>query len=172
MALGQFSPEDPAKTISEINTTPFVDVMLVLLIIFIITAPLISQGLPLTLPQAEAPSLPTKAQTIRVEITAQGLVTIDGQTPGEAPETPKTPGTSETPATKNALESLLSSKAQTLGQDVQIEIRADGATAYARVAEVIAAAQAVGLRQIGLVTMPVPPAALPPGSAPLAPQTQ
>ena len=169
MALGQFSPEDPAKTISEINTTPFVDVMLVLLIIFIITAPLISQGLPLTLPQAEAPSLPTKAQTIRVEITAQGMVTIDGQTPGETPETP---GTSETPTTKNALESLLSSKAQTLGQDVQIEIRADGATAYARVAEVIAAAQAVGLRQIGLVTMPVPPAALPPGSAPLAPQTR
>jgi biopolymer transport protein ExbD len=169
MALGQFSPEDPAKTISEINTTPFVDVMLVLLIIFIITAPLISQGLPLTLPQADAPSLPTKAQTIRVEITAQGLVTVDGQTPGDAPETPEMLGT---PGPTNALESLLSSKAQTLGQDVQIEIRADGATAYARVAEVIAAAQAVGLRQIGLVTMPAPPAAVPPGSAPLSPQTR
>ncbi|MBM3375838.1 MAG: biopolymer transporter ExbD [Betaproteobacteria bacterium] len=160
MALGQFSSEDPAKTISEINTTPFVDVMLVLLIIFIITAPLISQGLPLTLPQADAPSLPTKAQTVRVEITAQGVVTVDGQTPGE------------TPTTKNALESLLSTKAQTLGQDIQLEIRADGATAYARVAEVIAAAQAVGLRQIGLVTMPEPPAAVPPGSAPRSPQTR
>jgi len=160
MALGQFSSEDPAKTISEINTTPFVDVMLVLLIIFIITAPLISQGLPLTLPQADAPSLPTKAQTVRVEITAQGVVTVDGQTPGE------------TPTTKNALESLLSTKAQTLGQDIQLEIRADGATAYARVAEVIAAAQAVGLRQIGLVTMPAPPAAVPPGSAPRSPQTR
>jgi len=160
MALGQFSSEDPAKTISEINTTPFVDVMLVLLIIFIITAPLISQGLPLTLPQADAPSLPTKAQTVRVEITAQGVVTVDGQTPGE------------TPTTKNALESLLSTKAQTLGQDIQLEIRADGATAYARVAEVIAAAQAVGLRQIGLVTMSAPPAAVPPGSAPRSPQTR
>jgi biopolymer transport protein ExbD len=160
MALGQFSSEDPAKTISEINTTPFVDVMLVLLIIFIITAPLISQGLPLTLPQADAPSLPTEAQTVRVEITAQGVVTVDGQTPGE------------TPTTKNALESLLSTKAQTLGQDIQLEIRADGATAYARVAEVIAAAQAVGLRQIGLVTMPEPPAAVPPGSAPRSPQTR
>jgi len=160
MALGQFSSEDPAKIFSEINTTPFVDVMLVLLIIFIITAPLISQGLPLTLPQADAPSLPTKAQTVRVEITAQGVVTVDGQTPGE------------TPTTKNALESLLSTKAQTLGQDIQLEIRADGATAYARVAEVIAAAQAVGLRQIGLVTMPEPPAAVPPGSAPRSPQTR
>lgn len=169
MALGQFSQEDPAKTISEINTTPFVDVMLVLLIIFIITAPLISQGLPLTLPQADAPSLPTKAQTVRVEITAQGLVTVDGQTPGEVPELPGTP---ETPSTTTALQSLLSAKAQTLGQDIQIEIRADGATAYARVAEVIAAAQAVGLRQIGLVTMPVPPAVVPPGSAPQSPQTR
>lgn len=162
MAIGQFTPEEPAKTISEINTTPFVDVMLVLLIIFIITAPLMSQGLPLNLPQADAPSLPAKSNTIRIEITAQGEVTVDGQAIAKPPSA----------ATAMALESLLSEKANSAGLEAQVEIRADGATAYARVAEVIAASQAVGLRQIGLVTLPVPQASGRPGRAPGSLQTQ
>jgi biopolymer transport protein ExbD len=155
MAIGQFTPEEPAKTISEINTTPFVDVMLVLLIIFIITAPLMSQGLPLNLPQADAPSLPTKSKSIRIEITAQGEVSVDGQAIG-----------AQAAAQAKALESLLTEKANSAGVETQVEIRADGATAYARVAEVIAASQAVGLRQIGLVTLPVPQASERPGRAP------
>jgi biopolymer transport protein ExbD len=161
MAIGQFTPEEPAKTISEINTTPFVDVMLVLLIIFIITAPLMSQGLPLNLPQADAPSLPTKSKSIRIEITAQGEVSVDGQAIG-----------AQAAAQAKALESLLTEKANSAGVEAQVEIRADGATAYARVAEVIAASQAVGLRQIGLVTLPVPQASERRGRAPESPQTR
>ena len=155
--MGQFSTEEPSKAISEINTTPFVDVMLVLLIIFIITAPLMSQGLPLSLPQTNAPSLPASTTIIRVDITAQGDIFIDGQA---------------LEGTPTALETAIAQKALSTGPDTPLQIRADGATAYARVAEVIAQAQAAGLRQIGLVTTPAPPGGGRPGSGPASRQTQ
>lgn len=139
MAIGRFLQEEPSRPISEINTTPFVDVMLVLLIIFIVTAPLMSQGLSLSLPKADAPSLPAAVPVVRVEITAQGEILIDGQALANTPE---------------ALTTALSERAARAGPEVQLQIRADAETAYARVAAVIAEAQALGLQQIGLVTTP------------------
>ena len=136
MTIGQFSSQDPAEPISEINTTPFVDVMLVLLIIFIVTAPLMTQGLSLRLPEADAPTLSSDAPTIRIDLNAEGEILIDGVAMDKGQE---------------ALRTALAEKAR-ISPTAQVQIRADGATPYARIAEVISLAQAEGLTQIALVT--------------------
>jgi biopolymer transport protein ExbD len=141
MTLGQFSSQDQAEPISEINTTPFVDVMLVLLIIFIVTAPLMTQGLSLTLPEADAPPLPSEAVTIRIDLNAAGDILIDGVALGVGQE---------------VLRTKLAEKART-SPTAQVQIRADGVTPYARIAEVISVAQAEGLTRIALVTTSTAP---------------
>ena len=140
MTLGQFSSQDQAEPISEINTTPFVDVMLVLLIIFIVTAPLMTQGLSLTLPEADAPPLPSEAVTIRIDLNAEGAVLVDGVALGTGQE---------------ALRETLADKART-SPSAQVQIRADGATPYAQIAAVISVAQTTGLTQIALITATPP----------------
>jgi biopolymer transport protein ExbD len=150
MTIGQFSSQDQAEPISEINTTPFVDVMLVLLIIFIVTAPLMTQGLPLSLPEADAPKLPSDSATIRIDLSADGKILLDGVALEEGQE---------------ALGAKLAAKAQAT-PSAQVQIRADGTTPYARIAEVISLAQAEGLTQIALIT------AMPPGQRPQAPPSR
>jgi biopolymer transport protein ExbD len=152
MTIGQFSSQDPAEPISEINTTPFVDVMLVLLIIFIVTAPLMTQGLSLRLPEADAPTLPSDAPTIRIDLNAEGEILMDGVALDKGQE---------------ALRTTLADKAR-ISPTAQVQIRADGATPYARIAEVISLAQAEGLTQIALVTAtPATPST--PSTSPAAP---
>ncbi|GLS85630.1 protein TolR [Cypionkella aquatica] len=120
---------------ADINITPFVDVMLVLLIIFMVTAPMLTVGVPLELPKTAAASLPTEQEEpLTVSLTADGLVMIQTTEIAEADLIPKL----------NAIAAERSSK--------KIFLRADGALPYTRVAEVMGALSAGGFSEIGLVT--------------------
>ena len=121
---------------SEINMTPLVDVMLVLLIIFIITIPVMKHAVKIDLPQASSQAQNTKPATIRLTVDAQGLyylneVTLDDQ----------------------HLERELQSAALQTPQP-ELHIRGDKAVRYERVAQAMSSAQRAGLRKIGFVTQP------------------
>lgn len=124
-----------AKPMSEINVTPFVDVMLVLLIIFMVAAPLLTVGVPVELPETAAEALPTEdEEPLTVTLTATGTITIQ-----------------ETEVAPDTLITRLSAIAAERTSN-QIFLRADGAIPYARVAEVMGALNAGGFSNIGLVT--------------------
>ena len=120
---------------SEINVTPFVDVMLVLLIIFMVAAPLLTVGVPVELPKTAASALPSEAEEpLAVTITADGTVTIQ---------------TTEVPMDQlvNRLRAIAVERA-----DDRIFLRADGAVPYQMVAQVMGALNRGGFSSIGLVT--------------------
>jgi len=120
---------------SEINVTPFVDVMLVLLIIFMVAAPLLTVGVPVELPKTAASALPSdEEEPLTVTITAEGVIMI--QTTEVAPD---------------ALIGRLQAIAAERTSD-RIFLRADGSNAWNRVAEVMGALNAGGFSNIGLVT--------------------
>ncbi|MDB5661021.1 MAG: protein TolR [Cypionkella sp.] len=124
-----------SAAMADINITPFVDVMLVLLIIFMVTAPMLTVGIPLELPKTAATSLPTEQEEpLTVSLTAEGLVMIQTSEVAEADLIPK-------------LKAIASQRA-----DNKIFLRADGALPYTRVAEVMGALSAGGFNNIGLVT--------------------
>ena len=124
-----------AGPMSEINVTPLVDVMLVLLIIFMVTAPMLTVGVPLELPKTAAASLPTEQEPpLTVSLTADGKVIIQTSEVPEAELIPK-----------------LQAIAATRTSD-KIFLRADGTLPYTRVAEVMGALSAGGFTNIGLVT--------------------
>jgi biopolymer transport protein TolR len=124
-----------AVPMSEINVTPFVDIMLVLLIIFMVAAPLSVVGVPVDLPQTAATALPgDDEEPLTVTITAQGVVMI------QEIEVP--------PA--DLVTRLRAIAAERTSN--KIFLRADGANAWNRVAEVMGALNAGGFSDIGLVT--------------------
>tara|TARA_R110002110_G_scaffold25867_25_gene95752 strand:+ start:2537 stop:2938 length:402 start_codon:yes stop_codon:yes gene_type:complete len=120
---------------SEINITPFVDVMLVLLIIFMVAAPLLTVGVPIELPKTAATALPTEQEEpLTITMTAEGQLLIQTQDVAEAELIPK-----------------LRAVAAERTSD-KVFLRADGAIPYSRVAQVMGALNAGGFRNIGLVT--------------------
>ena len=120
---------------SEINVTPFVDVMLVLLIIFMVAAPLLTVGVPVELPKTAAGALPAdQEEPLTVTITADGSVQIQ-----------------TTAVERNALVQRLRAIAAERDSD-RVFLRADGAVPYAQVMEVMGALNAGGFSNIGLVT--------------------
>jgi biopolymer transport protein TolR len=120
---------------SEINVTPFVDVMLVLLIIFMVAAPLLTVGVPVDLPETAATALPTEQEEpLAITVTADGRVMLQTTEVAEAELIPK-------------LRAIAAERASD-----KIFLRADGAVPYARVAQVMGALNAGGFRDIGLVT--------------------
>jgi len=124
-----------AKPMSEINVTPFVDVMLVLLIIFMVAAPLLTVGVPVELPRTAAAALPeTDEEPLTITVTADARILIQ---------------TTEVPA--NDLIGRLRAIAVERSGD-RIFLRADGAIPYERVMQVMGALNAGGFRNIGLVT--------------------
>ncbi|WP_425412081.1 protein TolR [Meinhardsimonia xiamenensis] len=124
-----------ARVMAEINVTPFVDVMLVLLIIFMVAAPLLTVGVPVELPETAAEALPVDTEEpLAITLTADGRILIQ---------------TTETP--EDELVSRLRAIAGERRSD-RIYLRADGAIPYARVAQVMGALNAAGFRNIGLVT--------------------
>lgn len=126
-----------ARPMSEINVTPFVDVMLVLLIIFMVAAPLMVVGVPVKLPETAANSLPTEQEEpLTVTVTATGQIMIQ---------------TSETAATD--LIPKLRSIAAERDSD-RIYLRADGSVPYEQVMQVMGALNKGGFKNIGLVTDP------------------
>ena len=122
------------RPMAEINVTPFVDVMLVLLIIFMVTAPLLTAGVPIQLPDSRADALPQEQQQVAISIDSDGYVYIDdNQVPvGELPQ---------------ALESI----PQT-GDRPDVTLRADRALDYGRVMAVMGELNRAGLNRISLVT--------------------
>jgi len=124
-----------AQPMSEINVTPFVDVMLVLLIIFMVAAPLMTVGIPVELPRTAASALPSdEEEPLTVTLTAEGVVMIQ---------------TTEVPFEE--LVGRLQAIAAERSSD-RIFLRADGANQWNLVAEVMGALNAGGFTNIGLVT--------------------
>ncbi len=123
------------RPMSEINVTPFVDVMLVLLIIFMVSAPLLTVGVPIELPDSAAEALPTEQEEpLTLTLTADGRVLLmDSETES-----------GDLVAQLRAIAAERTSR--------KVFLRADGSVPYARVAEVMGALNAGGFNQIGLVT--------------------
>ncbi|MEO0380866.1 MAG: protein TolR [Pseudomonadota bacterium] len=123
------------RPMSEINVTPFVDVMLVLLIIFMVAAPLLTVGVPVELPKTAAGALPAdQEEPLTVTVTATGGVQIQ-----------------TTEVERDALVQRLRAIAAERDSD-RVFLRADGAVPYAQVMEVMGALNAGGFSNIGLVT--------------------
>lgn len=120
---------------SEINITPFVDVMLVLLIIFMVAAPMLTVGVPIELPDTAAKAMPDEQEPpLTISITAQGAIFIQETEVADADMIPK-------------LQAIAAERTND-----KVFLRADGALDYARVAAVIGALNAGGFNNIGLVT--------------------
>ena len=130
---------------AEINVTPMVDVMLVLLIIFMITAPLITHKIAIDLPQAAATKNPDKPDIVTLSLDAQGKLFWNDQ-----------------PVTDDEWKVRVRSAALKTPQP-ELHLRAEKTTQYQRLAEIMADAQAAGLAKIGFVTNPkaAPAAAAP-----------
>lgn len=123
---------------SEINTTPLVDVMLVLLVIFIITAPLLTHAVKIDLPQASSQPLPEKPEVVSISIDSTGKMYWNDAVivPGEL---------------EIKLQEIAGKKPQP-----ELNIRADKETRYQVLAEVMADAQNVGISKLGFVSEPRP----------------
>lgn len=136
MAFGSFNESGNTQPMAEINTTPLVDVLLVLLVIFIITAPLFHQAVPVDLPKVESTRIDDQPQTVSVSIDAAGRVYVEGAEIAEA-----------------ALSQRFTEAAGNNRQP-ELHLRADRGTRYERVTEVLAVAQRSGLTKIAFVTEP------------------
>ena len=130
--------ENEDGMMSEINMTPLVDVMLVLLIIFIITIPVIHHSVKLDLPQASNQPNEVKPETVDLSIDVDGKVFWNG-----------------TAVATDDLPKRMAEAAQRRPQP-ELHLRADRKTPYERVVQVMAAAQSGGLDKIGFVTEPQP----------------
>jgi len=131
---------------SEINVTPMVDVMLVLLIIFMVAAPLMQQGVEVNLPEANAESVPSTEKQLVLTVTKDRKVYL---------------GTSEVPFDR--ITELLSANAR-LKQDKELFLHADQELPYGVVVQIMAAAKKGGAENLAMITDPVsgPPQALAP----------
>jgi biopolymer transport protein TolR len=122
------------RPLSEINVTPFVDVMLVLLIVFMVTAPLLTVGVPVDLPKTRAQALGQDREPLSVTVKRNGKVYIQN-----------------TPVGEDELVAKLTAIAAN-GYDQRIFVRGDKAVDYGRVMEVMGLLSAAGFTHIGLVT--------------------
>ncbi|MBX3599391.1 MAG: biopolymer transporter ExbD [Rubrivivax sp.] len=138
MSFGRLERDPGSRPMSEINMTPLIDVMLVLLVIFIITAPLISQRLPLDLPRAEGAATSDAPAFVALAIDAEGRVFVAGE-PVEAGR--------EREAVAAAVRAMAARD-----RDAEVQLRADRRVPYGRVAELIGWVQQAGLSRIGFVT--------------------
>ncbi len=127
---------DDDDVMNEINMTPMVDIMLVLLIIFIITVPVMKHSVNIDLPRASNEAQNIKPETLRLSVDAQGAYFID-----------------ETPIADADLAPRLKAAASQNPQP-ELHIRGDKNVRYERVAQAMAAAQQAGLRKIGFITEP------------------
>ena len=132
------SAEGDADVMNEINMTPLVDVMLVLLIIFIITVPVMKHAVNVELPTATSQPQNAKPETIQLSVDAQGAYFLN-----------------QNPVAADALPAVLQAEAAKDPQP-ELHIRGDKAARYEFVAQAMGAAQVAGLRKIGFITEPKP----------------
>ncbi|SAI74370.1 biopolymer transport protein [Bordetella ansorpii] len=139
MAFGGFDNKGSGShTVSDINMVPLIDVMLVLLVIFIITAPLLAHSIKINMPQVSAEQIQEDPKTIDLAIDANGALFWNEQ-PVDIDDLP------------NRFLSVAHDKPQP-----EIRIRADQATRYETLAKVMASARRSGMGRIGFVTTPAP----------------
>ncbi|MGF6936344.1 biopolymer transport protein ExbD [Paraburkholderia sp. UCT70] len=136
MAMSPFAGDDDDGLMNEINMTPLVDVMLVLLIVFMVTIPVIRHAVKIDLPHASSQREDTKPAQVTVSIDADGNVLWDSTKVDEA-----------------ALAAKIAAAAQARPQP-ELHLDADRKVPYEKVAQVMSAAQAGGLTKIGFVTQP------------------
>jgi biopolymer transport protein ExbD len=136
MAMSPFAGDDDDGLMNEINMTPLVDVMLVLLIVFMVTIPVIRHAVKIDLPHASSQKEDTKPAQVTVVIDADGNVVWNDQKVDEA-----------------ALSAKIAEAAQASPQP-ELHLDADRKVPYEKVAQVMSAAQAGGLTKIGFVTQP------------------
>lgn len=122
--------------ISEINITPMVDVMLVLLIVFMVAAPLMTMGVPIDLPETRAQAMPLQTKPITVTVEPSGALSIEGE-----------------PVTLETLVASVEALAVE-GTDERLYVRGDTTAAYGAIMEVMGELSAAGYSRIGLVTVP------------------
>ena len=134
MAFG--TQDDTDEVMNEINMTPLVDVMLVLLIIFMITVPVMKHAVNIDLPRATNQPQDAKPQTIRLSVDEKGQYFWN-----------------EIPTSDEAVLAQLKT-ASTQTPQPELHIRGDKAVRYERVAQVMAAAQLAGVKKIGFITEP------------------
>ena len=134
MAFGGFDDKQVVSPMAEINMIPLIDVMLVLLVIFIITAPLFHQAVPIDLPKVDATKLEDKPLVIQLAIDEAGILFLNGEA---------------------IHREALSARFEAARLDnPELHLRADRNTRYENVADVMAAAQAAGIVKIAFVTEP------------------
>jgi biopolymer transport protein ExbD len=126
----------PSQPMAEINVTPLVDVMLVLLVIFIITAPLLAAAIRIDLPNEKAQTVSTETPAVRVAIDADGTLYWEGQRIAPDDLAPRL------------------QEAAKRQPRPDVHLRADKQTRYAQITAVMAAAQQAGLGKIGFITEP------------------
>ena len=124
---------------AEINVTPFVDVMLVLLVVFMVAAPLLTVGVPVDLPQSKAQPLPQDSKPLEVTISAQGKVFLQETEISLDDLVPK-------------LEAISSN-----AKDTRIYVRGDEKVNYGLVMQVMGTINAAGYTKVALVTQPIKP---------------
>ena len=146
MAFGRFERSQSASPMSEINVTPLVDVMMVLVVILIITAPLLASSIKLDLPRSEAAKVQDAPKFVALVVDKSGQAFLDDK-----------------PLSIAALALALAQTAKS-NPDTEVQLRADAAVPYGRIVEVMGTAQQAGLNRIGFVADPTQQSA-PAGSA-------
>jgi biopolymer transport protein ExbD len=136
MAFGNFTGNDASRPMAEINMIPLIDVMLVLLVIFIITAPLLTHAVKIDLPRASSEINVVKRESVHLSIDAAGTVYWNGEALEEG-----------------AWRARMADAAK-LEPQPELHIRADGELAYRRVVTVMSDAARAGLTRIGFITDP------------------
>lgn len=136
MAMGTSTSKNSKMAMSEINVTPFVDVMLVLLIIFMVTAPMMQQGIDVNLPKTSSAGVELNDEPFILTVDAAGKIKIAGTT---------VPMNS----LKTKLQAIFENK-----KNKQIYIQADRKVDYGVVAEVMGEARAAGIFNLSLITIP------------------
>jgi biopolymer transport protein TolR len=126
----KFSRSEP---LSDINVTPFVDVMLVLLVIFMVTAPMFSQGLPVNLPEASAPALVSEKPLV-VSISKEQTVYVGDRQVG--------------------LQNLKAALAGDQGKPPEVLLKSDQQVPYGLVVKVMSILKEAGVEKLGIVTAP------------------
>jgi biopolymer transport protein ExbD len=130
-------PDEEERALSDINTTPLVDVMLVLLIVFMITIPVITQTVPVDLPEVSNEATKTKPENINISVNKEGQVFWNSALVANNDE---------------LLERL--GQVATMQPQPEVHIRADQQTRYENVGRVIVDAQRKGIMKVGFITLP------------------
>lgn len=144
--MPQLTNRRSKRFMAEINVVPYIDVMLVLLVIFMVAAPLLSQGVTVNLPQASAKALPPNpAPPVIVSVDQKGLLYLS------TASNPKQPITLSSLMVQVSAQLIFSKQKN---EKREVYVKGDQAADYGKVIAVMAALQKAGVEQVGLITQP------------------